>query len=167
MKTAPDHVVGISYTLTENNSTDIIEQVKKEDPFLFLLGAGNLLEKFEENITNLSIGDPFDFILQAEEAYGLIDQNAIVNVPVNVFIVNGKFMEDLVQVGKPVTLQDQEGNPLIGTVLERGLEHVRIDFNHPMAGKSLRFVGEVVSIRKATDEELDHGHVHGPGGHHH
>jgi len=167
MKTAPNHVVGITYTLTEKGSADIIEQVRKEDPFVFLLGSGNLLEAFETNITDLAIGDSFDFTLEADQAYGEVDENAIVNVPVDVFIVNGKFMEDLVQVGKPVRLQDQNGNPLIGTVLERGIEQIKIDFNHPMAGKALHFKGEVVSVRPATAEELDHGHAHGPGGHHH
>lgn len=167
MKAEPNHVVGISYTLTEMGSDSIIEQVKKEDPFVFLLGAGNLLEAFEANIINLSEGDTFDFTLDAEQAYGTMDEKAVVDVPIDVFIVNGKFMEDVVQVGKPVRLQDQHGNPLVGTVLERGLEHVKIDFNHPMAGKSLHFHGEVVSIRPATAEELDHGHVHGAGGHHH
>lgn len=167
MKTAPDHVVGITYTLKETGTENIIEQVNAQDPFVFLMGAGNLLEKFEANISNLEEGGAFDFTLSPEEAYGVTDPNAIVNVPINVFVVNGKFMEDLVQVGKPVRLQDQDGNPLIGTVLERGLEAVKIDFNHPMAGKSLHFAGEVVSIRPATEEELAHGHVHGPGGHHH
>lgn len=167
MKTAPNHVVGISYTLTENGSADVIEKVGKEDPFVFLLGVGSLLEAFESNISNLGVGDTFDFVLQAEDAYGVVDANAVVNVPIDVFIVNGKLLEDHIQPGRTVRLQDQHGNPLIGVVQERALEHVRIDFNHPMAGKALHFTGEIVSVRPATAEELDHGHVHGPGGHHH
>jgi len=167
MKTTSNHVVSISYQLTEKGSDVLVEKVTSDDPFVFLMGAGNLLEAFEQQLTDLSVGDSFDFILESEEAYGLIDENAIVKVPVEAFFVNGKFADDLVVAGKPIRMQDQEGNPLIGTVKERGLETVTIDFNHPMAGKALHFRGDVVSVRPATEEELNHGHVHGPGGHHH
>jgi FKBP-type peptidyl-prolyl cis-trans isomerase SlyD len=167
MKTASNHVVGISYQLTEKGSDELIEKVTPDDPFVFLMGAGNLLEAFEEKLTGLSVGDTFDFILESEDAYGPVDENAIVKVPVEAFFINGRFAEELVVVGKPIRMQDQYGNPLIGRVKERGLENVTIDFNHPMAGKALHFRGEIVSIRPATEEELEHGHVHGPGGHYH
>lgn len=165
MKTASNHVVSISYQLTEKGSDVLVEKVTADDPFVFLMGAGNLLEAFEQQLTGLSVGDTFDFILESEEAYGPVDENAIVKVPVEAFFINGKFAEDLVVVGKPIRMQDQYGNPLIGTVIERGLENVTIDFNHPMAGKALHFRGEILAIRPATEEELEHGHVHGPGGH--
>jgi FKBP-type peptidyl-prolyl cis-trans isomerase SlyD len=64
-------------------------------------------------------------------------------------------------------MQDQEGNPLDGKVVEIGDENVKMDFNHPLAGEALSFSGVVIDVREATEEELDHGHVHGPGGHHH
>lgn len=167
MKTASNHVVSISYQLTEKGSDVLVEKVTADDPFVFLMGAGNLLEAFEQQLTGLSVGDTFDFILESEDAYGPVDENAIVKVPVEAFFINGKFADDLVVVGKPIRMQDQHGNPLIGTVKERGLENVTIDFNHPMAGKALHFRGEILAIRPATEEELDHGHVHGPGGHYH
>ena len=66
-----------------------------------------------------------------------------------------------------ITMQDQNGNPLDGRVLEIHPEKVIMDFNHPLAGKNLHFSGVVIEVREATDEELSHGHVHGPGGHHH
>jgi FKBP-type peptidyl-prolyl cis-trans isomerase SlyD len=64
-------------------------------------------------------------------------------------------------------MQDQDGNPMDGRVLEIGTETVKMDFNHPLAGEELHFKGEILEVREATAEELDHGHVHGPGGHHH
>lgn len=167
MNIAENHVVAISYTLKEKGSDAIIENVDAQDPFIFLFGAGNLLEKFEENLSGKAQGDPFDFILLAPEAYGVLEADAIVDVPIEVFMNEGKLMEDIVIPGKQVRLVDQQGNPLTGIVLERGLEKIKIDFNHPMAGKDLHFVGTVVEVRKATDEEIAHGHVHGPGGHHH
>lgn len=167
MNIAENHVVAISYTLKEKGSENIIEKVESNDPFIFLFGAGNLLEKFEENLKGKAKGDNFDFILNAADAYGVLEAEAIVDVPIEVFMSNGKLMEDIVIPGKQVRLVDQQGNPLTGIVLERGLEKIKIDFNHPMAGKDLHFVGQVIEIRVATDEEVAHGHVHGPGGHHH
>jgi FKBP-type peptidyl-prolyl cis-trans isomerase SlyD len=167
MNIAKNHVVAISYTLKEKGSDAIIENVDAQDPFVFLFGAGNLLEKFEENLGGKVQGDHFDFILLAPDAYGVLEAEAIVDVPIEVFMSNGKLMEDIVIPGKQVRLVDQQGNPLTGIVLERGLEKIKIDFNHPMAGKDLHFVGQVVEVRPATDEEIAHGHVHGPGGHHH
>lgn len=160
-------VVGIVYTLTENGSDEVIEKVNPNQPFYFLMGAGNLLETFEANLAGLTAGDTFDFVLTATEAYGEFDENAIVDIPVDVFIVNGRFAEELVQEGKPIHMQDQNGYPLTGTVVKRGLEHVKIDFNHPMAGKSLHFTGNVLEVRDASPEEISHGHVHGAHGHDH
>lgn len=162
-----NHVVAISYTLREKDSPAVIENVDEKDPFVFLFGAGNLLEKFEANLNGKGIGDSFDFILLAADAYGNLEADAIVDVPIEVFMQDGKLMEDLVIPGRQVRLVDQQGNPLTGMVLERGLEKIKIDFNHPMAGKDLHFTGKVLQVRKATQEEIDHGHVHGPGGHHH
>jgi FKBP-type peptidyl-prolyl cis-trans isomerase SlyD len=167
MNISKDHVVAISYTLKEKGTESIIEKVEATDPFVFLFGAGNLLEKFEENLNGKAKGDAFDFILMAPDAYGILEADAIVDVPIEVFMNNGKLMEDIVIPGKQVRLVDQQGNPLTGIVLERGLEKIKIDFNHPMAGKDLHFTGIVIEIRPATEEELAHGHVHGPGGHHH
>lgn len=162
-----NHVVAISYTLREKDSPEIIEKVEETDPFVFLFGAGNLLEKFEANLSGKTVGDNFDFVLVATDAYGIMEAEAIVDVPIEVFMQDGKLMEDLVIPGRQVRLVDQQGNPLTGIVLERGLEKIKIDFNHPMAGKDLHFTGKVLQIRPATQEEIDHGHVHGPGGHHH
>lgn len=167
MNIEQNHVVAISYTLKEKGSDVIIEKVEATEPFIFLFGAGSLLEKFEENLKGKSMGDDFDFILVAAEGYGVLEAEAIVDVPIEVFMHEGKLMEDIVIPGKQVRLVDQQGNPLTGIVLERGLEKIKIDFNHPMAGKDLHFAGKVIEVRPASQEEIAHGHVHGPGGHHH
>jgi len=64
-------------------------------------------------------------------------------------------------------MMDQEGNKLPGRIMEINEEDVLMDFNHPLAGKELHFTGEITDVRMATSEELEHGHIHGPGGHHH
>ena len=81
-------------------------------------------------------------------------------------MVEGKLAE-MVTPGAFVPMNDQEGNPMQGLVLEIGDETIKMDFNHPMAGLDLFFTGQILDVREATPEELDHGHVHGEGGHHH
>jgi FKBP-type peptidyl-prolyl cis-trans isomerase SlyD len=167
MNIEKDSVVGISYTLKEVNTGELVETVADAHPFYFLFGSGNLLEDFEGHLHGKSAGEAFDFQLSPEQAYGPIDHEAVVDLPVSAFMIQGRFAEEYVKEGEIIQMQDPEGNALPGRVVKRGLETVTIDFNHPMAGKHLHFTGKVMEVRSATAEELDHGHVHGPGGHQH
>ena len=73
----------------------------------------------------------------------------------------------MLKIGAIIPMQDNEGHHMRGVVVKVGINDVSMDFNHPLAGQHLRFEGEVVALRAATEDELAHGHVHGPGGHHH
>lgn len=160
-------VVSITYKLQEGDKNgEIVQEVDQNEPFVFLFGAQQVLPDFEENLENKTVGDSFEFDIASDSAYGPVDQNAIVNLPRSLFEADGKLGE-IVKVGNYLPMNDQEGNPLQGLVVEIADEHVRMDFNHPMAGKDLYFTGKVIEVREATAEEIDHGHVHGPGGHHH
>ena len=167
MNIEKDVVVGITYTLKEVNSGELVETVTAAQPFYFLFGSGNLLDDFEGHLQGKKSGELFDFQLIPEQAYGTVDPDAVVDLPVSAFMIQGRFAEEYVKEGEIIQMQDPEGNALPGRVVKRGLETVTIDFNHPMAGKHLHFSGAVVEVRAATEEEPDHGHVHGPGGHHH
>jgi FKBP-type peptidyl-prolyl cis-trans isomerase SlyD len=126
-----------------------------------------MLPKFEENLSGLEPGKKFEFLLKSNEAYGDYEEEAVIDVPKEVFMEDGKLREDLLQLGNTIPMEDTEGNQLNGVVAEIGDEKVKMDFNSPMAGRDLHFAGEVLDIRQATKEELEHGHVHGPEGHHH
>ena len=168
MKIEKNAVVSLTYDLrvSENNKEKtFVESTKKEKPFVFLCGSGGLIPSFENNITGLSVGDKFEFDIAAKEGYGLIDNNAIVNIPKDVFKVNGVLDIAMLQVGKSIPMSDHEGNHLTGKIMELLDTEVKMDFNHPLAGKDLHFKGEVVEIRAASEEEISHGHVH--DGHHH
>ena len=161
-------VVSVTYQLHENHTNgQPVEQVNAEKPFTFLFGAGQLLAQFEDNLRNLGVGATFAFGIKSEEAYGQKDPNAIVDLPLDIFVVDGKVATDFLQLGQVVPMRDSEGNMLQGTVLAVDDNGVKMDFNHPMAGVNLYFTGEVVGVRAATDTEVEHGHVHGPDGHHH
>lgn len=160
-------VVSITYKLQEGSqSGEIVQEVDSKEPFVFLFGAQQVLPDFEANLNGKTVGDTFEFGVKSENAYGPVDENAVVNLPRNMFEADGKLGE-IVKVGNFLPMKDQEGNPLQGLVLEVTDEHVRMDFNHPMAGKDLYFSGEVIDVRDATSEETEHGHAHGPGGHQH
>jgi FKBP-type peptidyl-prolyl cis-trans isomerase SlyD len=170
MQITNNKVVSLTYDLKikDNGEMVLVEQVKEDQPFVFLYGMSGLPDKFEEQLTNLSIGDSFQIVLNAEEAgYGEKDAEAIVDLPKNIFIIDGKFNAEEITPGRFVPMTDMEGNKMQGLVVEVQDEFVKMDFNHPLSGKDLYFEGKITTIREATAEELEHGHVHGEGGHHH
>lgn len=175
MKIEQSKVVSVSYKLEADGDT--IEVVTPEKPMSFMYGVGYLLPKFEENIKDMQVGDKFDFVLSAEDAYGEINEAAIVELPKNVFEVDGEFDSEYIKVGQSVPMQDQEGNRMYGVVEEIKDDVVLMNFNHPLAGSALHFTGEVVEVREATPEDLagggcgcgecdcdDHDHECGCGG---
>ncbi len=163
MKIAKNTVPSVSYVLTVDG--EVVDEAKKETPLSFIFGVGGMIPGFEKNLDGLETGDSYEFTLSPDEAYGEYNQNAVVDLPLSTFSVDGKIQEELLVVGKVIPMQDQNGNPLNGTVVGVGKETVKMDFNHMLAGKSLHFEGKVIDVREASPEELEHGHVHGPEGH--
>ena len=151
-------VISLSYELKVNGET--VETVGADSPLQFLFGAGNLLPKFEENLDGLKPSDNFDFQLVAPEAYGDVKEEAIVDVPLKAFEVDGQIDSELLKVGNNVPMLDQQGNRLNGRIMKFDEEVVTMDFNHPLAGNDLHFNGKIEEVREATAEEIEHGHVH-------
>ncbi len=170
MKIEKDRVVTLTYELRitdENGEPSLVETADAEQPMVFIYGMSGLPDQFEEQLDGLDTGATFDFKLTADEGYGDFDDNALVDLPLSVFEVEGSVPENMLQAGNYIPMSDSEGNQLQGRVLEVTGEAVKMDFNHPLAGKELSFKGKVENVREATTEELEHGHVHGEGGHHH
>jgi FKBP-type peptidyl-prolyl cis-trans isomerase SlyD len=160
-----DKVVSLTYELRlDGREGEIVESLSVDAPMVFLYGAGNLLPKFEENIDGLHVGDKFDFNLTAINAYGEIDLDAIVSVPIAAFEIDGKTDENMLRLGNKIPMQDNAGNKLTGVVTEVTNDSVKMDFNHPLAGSDLFFKGIITEVREATEEELHHGHIHAHGG---
>lgn len=170
MQISPNSVVYITYQLAfpdENGQPDIVEIVEEKEPMVFIHGLSGLPEAFEANLLNLQTGDTFDFTIQAEDAYGNVDPEAIISLPKSIFNVEGQNADEVLVVGNFIPMTDEQGNRMQGMVVSIGDDHVMMDFNHPLAEKDLIFTGKIINVREATTEELDHGHVHGEGGHHH
>lgn len=163
MLVTKDKVVSVSYELRENNNEgSVLETVGADKPLTFLFGAGNLLAKFEENLDGLKAGETFQFVLDPREAYGEVDESAIVDIPKSIFEKDGKVDEELLTIGNQIPMRDKNGNHFTGIVQEVGDESVKMDFNHPLAGTNLHFSGEVVAVREASQDELKHKHAHNP-----
>lgn len=163
-----DTVVSVNYHLSVKGSGEKVEETSKEHPFVFLFGAGGLLPDFENNLQGKKIGDKFDFFIDHKNGYGVRDEQHVVMIPIDAFLgEDGKLDAENVKVGVTLPMVDNDGNRLYGQVLEITLEHVKMDFNHPLAGKDLHFKGEVLEVRAASKDEIAHGHVHGEHGHHH
>lgn len=165
MKIDKNTVVTVTYTLKVDG--ELVEQTNKENPLTFLAGVGMMIPGFENQLVGKEPGDQYDITVQPEEGYGETDPEAIVDLPKDIFKVDGQIQEDMLVVGNIIPLQDQNGHPLQGVVLEVGDDTVKMDLNHRLSGKTLHFTGEVLEVRPATEDEISHGHVHGPGGHHH
>ncbi len=168
MQISKNKVVSLSYILKQNDvEGELIEQTKDNDPLVFLYGVGQMLPKFEENLANLQVGDTFSFGIKSVDAYGEFDQDAIIDLDKSIFMIDGKIDNDLLKIGNVIPMRDDQGHMLQGVVESVSNDTVRMDFNHPMAGKNLHFTGKIIEVRDASAEELSHGHAHGDGCHHH
>jgi FKBP-type peptidyl-prolyl cis-trans isomerase SlyD len=170
MEITQNKVVILSYELStyeEDGEKTLIEKTDAANPFVFLFGHSDLPEKFEENMKGKKEGDSFNFTISSDESgYGEYNEEAVVDFPINVFLEGGMTKEELDE-GQPIVMKDEQGQRHQGTVMEVEGETVTVDFNHPLAGLDLEFSIKVINVRDATPEEIEHGHVHGPGGHNH
>jgi FKBP-type peptidyl-prolyl cis-trans isomerase SlyD len=171
MTIAPEKVVGLSFELHISNATTesrLIETASAQHPFYFLVGHSGLPFDFEKSLEGLDAGKSFDFSIGMLDAYGPMETEAVMDIPNAVFTnAEGQFDGENVSIGKFLYLEDENGQQHRGKVIGLQNDTVTMDFNHPLAGYDLHFKGEVLEVRDAEPTEIAHGHVHGPGGHHH
>ena len=149
-------VASIHYTLTDN-AGNVLDSSDGREPLNYLHGAGNLIPGMEEGLEGKSKGAKFNIKVSPEKGYGEKDPKLTQQVP------RSAFGDQKVEVGT----QFQTDRGQVVTVTKVGLDGVTVDGNHPLAGVELNFAVEVMDVRDASAEEISHGHVHGPGGHHH
>lgn len=155
-----DKAVSFHYTL-KNADGEQMESSRDKDPMSYLHGANNIIPGLEKAMEGRSVNDEFSVTVEPEEAYGVRNEKNVQRLPMKRLKGIGK-----VSVGQVLTLQTNNG-PVQVTVLKVGRFNIDVDGNHPLAGKQLTFDVEITDIRDASDEELEHRHVHGPGGHQH
>lgn len=158
---AADTVVHISYTL-RNGKGEILDQAEASDDFHYLHGHENIVPGLEKAITGRKVGDKLDVSLTPDEGYGDYDPARLRKIPKSEFPPKMRNPE----VGTLLQIEE-EGHWNVWRVEAVDASAITIDGNHELAGQDLHFAVEVHAIRPATPEEIEHGHAHGPGHHHH
>ncbi len=160
MQIAKDLVVTIDYTLTDNDG-NVLDSSKGGDPLVYLHGANNIIPGLENALIGKVADDELKVDVQPADAYGERNDEMIQAVP------NEMFGDAEIKVGEHYHAAGPNGEQLSVTVIKIDENEVVVDGNHPLAGVALNFDVKILDIRVATEEELSHGHVHGPGGHAH
>lgn len=162
MKIAQNRVVQMHYTLTDEDGRTI-DTSEGHEPLAYIQGIGNVIPGLEDALEGKAKGDKLQVTIAPEDGYGPRVDEMVQTVAKEGF--KSEEGEDLV-AGMQVQIETNNG-PSIAMVTKIEGEEVILDLNHPLAGVTLNFDIEVVDVRASTDEEVEHGHVHGPGGHHH
>ena len=160
MKIARNTVVRFHYTLRDENN-DMLESSREGEPVVMLFGHGNIVKGLEREMRGHEEGDVFDVSVPPEEGYGFRRDGWTERASKKAF-ANPK----LLKPGQVTSVNTSDG-PRPVTVVKVGAKIVEVDLNHPMAGQTLHFNIDILEVREAAPEEINHGHVHGPGGHAH
>jgi len=156
-----NQVVTISFVMKDNTGL-VIEETTKSKPFAFISGSEQVLPKLEENIGEMLIGSKRTVIISPEEAYGQYSDSMIQNVK------RSEFPSDVtLEEGMDFIADTPDGRQMPFIIRNIDGDNITLDFNHPLAGQTLTFDVELISLRDATSEEISHGHIHVAGGHHH
>jgi FKBP-type peptidyl-prolyl cis-trans isomerase SlyD len=154
-------VVTIHYKVADSVNEEVIDSSEGGEPMTYLHGAQNIIPGLERALEGKAVGDELEVVIEAADAYGEHSEDRVQQVPI------GAFQEmEKIEPGMVVTAQTEHGQVNL-MVTEVEDDQVTVDANHPLAGKSLKFNVSVEDVREASEEELAHGHVHGPGGHEH
>ena len=160
MLVARDTVVTIHYTL-KNDAGEVLDSSAGGEPLAYIHGGGNIIVGLEEALEGKAAGDHLGVAIPAGKAYGEHDDALVKQVPRRAFQIGGD-----VKAGMRFTAQTEHGPRQVVVTRVAG-DMVTVDGNHPLAGQALNFDVQITEVRAASDEELSHGHVHGPGGHDH
>jgi len=164
MSEVKNSVISVDYKLYKDTEKgEMIESTEGQQPLVFLAGMGEMIPEFEAKVTGLNVGDEFSFGIKSDNAYGQRVDEAIIELPQDMFKQEGRLVDEI-KVGNVLPLQNQEGQVHPGTILAINESTIQFDMNHLLAGQDLHFTGKVLEVREATSEEIEHGHVHGPGG---
>lgn len=152
-------VISMHYTLHVDGK--VVDSSEGREPLQFIQGMGHIIPGLEHELYDMEVGQTKNVIVQAKDGYGEADESAFMDVPREAFPANVPL-----EKGTELELKDQSGHPVYARIDQISEKNVRLDMNHPLAGKELRFDVKIAAVRPATDDEVSHGHVH-TGGHEH
>ena len=148
--------IAVAYQLytIDNGVSELVEESTNDEPFQFISGFGMTLDAFENEITKLATGAEFDFTLQKEDAFGDYEQDRVRDIKKSEFCINGHFDREHIYKDAIVPMRNDDGNIFYARILAVGDEQVKVDLNHPLAGKTLNFKGRIIESRKASNAEI-------------
>lgn len=151
----PGKYVELTYDLylLEDGKETLVHQSEESEPECFVFGVTpGLVPALEKDLPGKAVGDEYDVV--AEKAFGDVDPEAVVELERDVFLVDGKFDSEIIKVGAAVPMMTADGYRINGVVVDVTPTHVKMDFNHPLAGKDVRFRGRVLTVRDATEDDI-------------
>lgn len=158
MKIAANHIVELEYQLfLDGPDGEHIESTEPGEPFTFLFGQEEVLEKLTSALEGLAPGEEFKVKIACDDAYGQPDPSAVATFAKSVFEIDGVIDEEALAEGEIVPMRDEDENELDGFVVENTPDGVTLDFNHPLAGEDLYFEGRILNVRPATQAEVEEG----------
>jgi FKBP-type peptidyl-prolyl cis-trans isomerase SlyD len=160
VKIAKHRAVAVDYKLTIDGGI-VVDASEKGQPLWYLHGANNIIVGLERALDGLAAGDSKVVVVSPADGYGVLDPKKVHNVPKSQFPA-GSF-----QVGDTIVATSPDGQEVPARIVGSDAKSFTVDFNHELAGKELTFNIQVQEVREASKDEIKHGHVHGPGGHHH
>ena len=152
MKITANKFVAVVYDLNvgDDEERELMERATKENPLKFIFGIGSMIPAFENALKGLEVGDKFSFSIAPADAYGEYVEEHVLELSKDIFKVDGKFDAEMIKEGNTVPMMDSNGNRMNGSVLEVKEDVVVMDFNHPLAGETLHFDGEVLDVHEPT-----------------
>ena len=155
MKIDNNTVANVAYKIHANSPEgDLIEFADEKNPRSIIFGYEKVIPGFETNMIGLEEGELFDFELTPDQGFGDYRSEMMVDVPKSAFVMNDELREDLLFIGNEISMMDNNGNPMKGKIIEVNTGMVKMDFNHPLAGKKLFISGKVIDVRPITQEDL-------------
>jgi FKBP-type peptidyl-prolyl cis-trans isomerase SlyD len=156
MKISKNKFVAVAYDLNvgEGDERELMERATTEHPLKFIFGTGSMLPAFEDCLKELEPGGKFDFSIPPENAHGEYDESFVTEIPKKVFEIDGKFDNEHIQEGATVPMMNSNGARMTGIVLYVKDRSVVMDFNHPLAGETLHFSGEILDVHEPTEEDI-------------
>jgi len=151
---ADDVVVSLKYVLTVDGQ--VVDSADENEPIEFIQGLGGIIPGLERELYGMKVGEAKSVTVKPQDGYGEVDPNAVMDVPRSEFPA-----EIPLKVGVQLQVRDEDGDVMDAQIVAVAKDKVRLDFNHPLAGKTLNFEITVVGLRAASEEELEHGHAHG------
>lgn len=143
------------YAIADDGKQELMERVPEDKPFQFISGMDMALESFEKQVESIESGNEFNFTLTPDEAHGPYEADRVVDLDKKVFCVDGHFDSQNIFPGAIIPLINEDGNHFHGIIMEIGDDSVKVDLNHPLAGKTLLFKGKVLENREATNKEIE------------